>query len=91
MISNRKGNVLGLLQNRPRATIAGVYSLRPKPGATVSMPVTRDEVKPGLTMRNFTIRNAMERIRETGNLFTGLLWEGIDLFSIIQKAQQIFI
>lgn len=51
MISNRKGKMyLDFLQNRPGATIAGVYSLRPKPGATVSMPLYWDEVKPGLTI-----------------------------------------
>jgi bifunctional non-homologous end joining protein LigD len=91
MISNRKGKMyLDFLQNRPGATIAGVYSLRPKPGATVSMPVTWDEVKPGLTMRDFTIHNAIDRIRETGDLFTDVLGEGIDLARTIKKAQSIF-
>ena len=47
MIAKRKGKMyLDFLQNRPGATIAGPYSLRPKPGATVSMPVHWDEVKP---------------------------------------------
>ncbi|MFD0764475.1 DNA ligase D [Mucilaginibacter lutimaris] len=91
MISNRKGKMyLDFLQNRPGATIAGVYSLRPKPGATVSMPVTWDEVKPGLTMRDFTIHNAIGRIKETGDLFTGVLGIGIDLAKTIKKAQSIF-
>ncbi|RFZ85179.1 DNA ligase D [Mucilaginibacter terrenus] len=91
MISNRKGKMyLDFLQNRPGATIAGVYSLRPKPGATVSMPVTWEEVKPGLTMRDFTIHNAIDRIRETGDLFTGVLGEGIDLAKTLKKAQSIF-
>jgi len=91
MIANRKGKMyLDFLQNRPGATIAGVYSLRPKPGATVSMPVHWDEVKPGLTMRDFTIRNAATRLKETGDLFTGILSEGIDLGATVQKAQSIF-
>jgi len=91
MISNRQGKMyLDFLQNRPGATIAGVYSLRPKPGATVSMPVTWDEVKPGLTMRDFTIHNAIDRLKETGDLFTGVLGQGIDLMKTIQKAQSIF-
>jgi bifunctional non-homologous end joining protein LigD len=33
---------LDFLQNRPDATIAGFYSLQPKTGATVSMPVAWD-------------------------------------------------
>jgi len=91
MISNRSGKMyLDFLQNRPGATIAGVYSLRPKPGATVSMPLHWDEVKPGLTMRDFTIRNAPDRLRETGDLFTGVLGEGIDMLTAISKAKETF-
>jgi exodeoxyribonuclease III len=91
MVKNRGGKMyLDFLQNRPDATIAGVYSLRPKPGATVSMPLTWDEVKPGLTMRHFTIHNAIGRLKETGDLFKGVLGEGIDLAATIKKAQSIF-
>lgn len=91
MVKNRGGNMyLDFLQNRPDATIAGVYSLRPKPGATVSMALSWDEVKPGLTMRHFTIHNAVPRLRETGDLFKGVLGEGIDLAQTIQKAQSTF-
>jgi len=91
MISNRKGKMyLDFMQNRPGATIAGVYSLRPKPGATVSMPLHWDEVKPGLTMRDFTIHNAPARLREVGDLFTGVLAQGIDMAEAIQKAREAF-
>ncbi|MEZ2334668.1 non-homologous end-joining DNA ligase [Mucilaginibacter sp. RCC_168] len=91
MVKNRQGKMyLDFLQNRPDATIAGVYSLRPKPGATVSMPLDWDEVKPGLTMRHFTIHNAIARLKETGDLFKGVLGEGIDLVKTIQQAQSIF-
>ncbi|WP_323670634.1 hypothetical protein [Pedobacter sp. PLR] len=49
MIANRKGKMyLDFLQNRPGATIACPYSLRPKPGAPVSMPLDWLEVKPGI-------------------------------------------
>lgn len=91
MVKNRGGKMyLDFLQNRPDATIAGVYSLRPKPGATVSMPVSWDEVKPGLTMKHFTIHNSIQRLKETGDLFKGVLGEGIDLKATLQKAQTIF-
>jgi bifunctional non-homologous end joining protein LigD len=91
MVKNRNGKMyLDFLQNRPDATIAGVYSLRPKPGATVSMPLSWDEVKPGLTMRHFTIHNSIGRLKETGDLFHGVLGEGIDLAGTIKKAQSIF-
>jgi bifunctional non-homologous end joining protein LigD len=91
MVKNRNGKMyLDFLQNRPDATIAGVYSLRPKPGATVSMPLAWDEVKPGLTMRDFTVHNSIQRLKGTGDLFNGVLGKGIDLASTIQKAQSIF-
>jgi bifunctional non-homologous end joining protein LigD len=91
MISNRKGKMyLDFLQNRPGATIAGPYSLRPKPGATVSMPLHWDEVKPGLKMKDFTIFNAMDRLKVEGDLFKDVLGPGIDLEKAIKKAQSIF-
>ncbi|PWK77152.1 bifunctional non-homologous end joining protein LigD [Mucilaginibacter oryzae] len=91
MIANRKGKMyLDFLQNRPGATIAGPYSLRPKPGATVSMPLHWDEVKPGLTMNDFTIFNSIDRLKETGDLFKGVLGDGIDLEKTLKKAKGIF-
>jgi bifunctional non-homologous end joining protein LigD len=91
MVANRKGKMyLDYMQNRAGATIAGVYSLRPKPGATVSMPLSWDEVRQGLTMRDFTINNAIDRLKETGDLFSGVLGEGIDLKTTNQKARSIF-
>ncbi|MES2061802.1 MAG: DNA ligase D [Bacteroidota bacterium] len=91
MVKNRNGKMyLDFLQNRPGATIAGPYSLRPKPGATVSMPLHWDEVKAGLTMKHFTIHNAIERLKKEGDLFKGVLDKGIDLEKTIKKAQSIF-
>ena len=91
MISNRKGKMyLDFLQNRPGATIAGPYSLRPKPGATVSMPLDWEEVKAGMTMRDFTIFNAVDRLKETGDLFKGVLGKGIDLAKAVKRAKEIF-
>ncbi|RZM22915.1 MAG: DNA ligase D, partial [Pedobacter sp.] len=90
-IANRKGKMyLDFLQNRPGATIAGPYSLRPKPGATVSMPLDWDEVKPGLKMTDFTIKNAIDRLQKKGDLFKGVLGKGIDLAKAVKKAKQVF-
>ena len=91
MVANRKGKMyLDFLQNRPGATIAGPYSLRPKVGATVSMPMHWEEVKPGLKMKDFTIFNAMDRLKMQGDLFKGVLGPGIDLEAAIGKAKSIF-
>jgi bifunctional non-homologous end joining protein LigD len=90
-IAARKGKMyLDFLQNRPGATIAGPYSLRPKPGATVSMPLDWEEVKPGLTIQHFNIHNALDRLKETGDLFKGVLGEGIDLATAVGKAKKLF-
>lgn len=91
MIPARKGKMyLDFLQNRPGATIAGPYSLRPKPGATVSMPLEWDEVKPGLKMKDFTIFNAIERLKVKGDIFRGVLGKGIDLETAILKAKEVY-
>jgi bifunctional non-homologous end joining protein LigD len=70
---------IDFLQNRPQASVAAPYSLRPRPGATVSMPLLWEEVKPGLKISDFTIRNATDRVRETGDLFKGVLGKGVRL------------
>lgn len=86
-IADRKGKMyLDFLQNRPQATVAAPYSLRPKPGATVSMPLEWDEVKPGLKMSDFTIYNSVERVLDKGDIFKPVLAEGIDL----EKAIALF-
>ena len=88
-IANRKGKMyLDYLQNRPQATIAAPYSLRPKPGATVSMPLHWDEVKKGLKMKDFTIYNALARVRETGDIFKPVTGKGIDLRKILQHKKK---
>ncbi|HEY1009449.1 MAG: DNA ligase D [Daejeonella sp.] len=91
MIAKRKGKMyLDFLQNRPGATIAGPYSLRPKPGATVSMPLHWDEVKSGLKMKDFTIFTAVDRLKQEGDIFKGVLGKGIDLEQVSKKAQSLF-
>lgn len=89
IVSKRKGKMyLDFLQNRPQATIAAPYSLRPKPGATVSMPLHWDEVKKGLQMKDFTIFNAIERMRSEGDIFKPVLGKGIDLNKVIKNYTQ---
>ena len=73
------------LQNRPIQTICAPYSVRPKPGATVSAPLHWDEVKKGLQMSSFTMRNMLERIKSEGDLFTGVLGKGVDLSKLLKQ------
>ncbi|MEX2592715.1 MAG: non-homologous end-joining DNA ligase, partial [Anditalea sp.] len=89
IVSKRKGKMyLDFLQNRPQATIATPYSLRPKPGATVSMPLQWNEVKPGLKMKDFTIFNAVERLLDIGDIFKPVLGDGIDLEKAISLYEE---
>ncbi len=89
-VKNRGGKMyVDFLQNRPEATVAGPYSLRPKPGATVSMPLHWDEVKKGLKMQDFTIKNAVARLKKEGDLFSGVLGEGIDLEKILETVEAV--
>jgi bifunctional non-homologous end joining protein LigD len=60
-------------QNAWGRTLASVYSVRPKPGAPVSMPVTWREVERGVTIEQFHLRNAPARIRKLGDLWQSLL------------------
>ncbi|APU98421.1 DNA ligase D [Sphingobacterium sp. B29] len=85
----RKGKMyLDFLQNRPHATIAAAYSVRPKPGATVSMPLYWDEVKKGLKISDFTLFNAIERMHEQGDIFKPVLGKGIDLKKVIDTLSK---
>jgi bifunctional non-homologous end joining protein LigD len=86
LTKNRKGKLyIDYLQNRPKATLAAPYSLRPKPGATVSMPLYWEEVKKGLKMKDFTISNAVARLRREGDIFKPVLGKGIDLDKVLSK------
>lgn len=78
----KRGNkmiYMDYLQNRRGQTISSVYSLRPKEGATVSIPLKWAEVKPGLKPSDFTIYNALKRIEKMGDIFSPVLGKGIDL------------
>jgi bifunctional non-homologous end joining protein LigD len=89
--AKRKGKIyLDFLQNRATQTLAAPYSVRPKPGATVSTPLHWDEVKKGLTIQDFTILNVPARLQSEGDLFKGLLKKGIDLEKVLKKISSVF-
>jgi len=75
------------LQNRAHQSLASVYSVRPKPGATVSTPLDWAEVKKGLSPSQFTIKNMPARLKDVGDLWRDVLGEGIDLETALKKLQ----
>jgi bifunctional non-homologous end joining protein LigD len=67
-VSKRAGKVfVDHNMNRVGANIAAVFSLRPEHGATVSVPVTWDEVEEGrIRPSDFTIRSIWDRLASWG-------------------------
>ena len=79
-LNKRKGRIyLDYLQNKKGQTLASVYSVRPKPGATVSTPLLWKEVKYGLHPSQFNIFNIAKRLDKHGDLFAGVLKEKTNL------------
>jgi bifunctional non-homologous end joining protein LigD len=80
---------LDYLQNRVGQTLASVYSVRAKPGATVSTPLLWSEVNKKLRPTQFTIKNTMNRIHKHGDLFKGVLGTGIDMGKVLGKIEKL--
>lgn len=69
-----KGRVLvDYNQNAWNRTLASLYSVRPKPEATVSTPVTWKEVERGVKIEDFTVMNVPRRLKKVGDLWEPLL------------------
>lgn len=60
-------------QNAWGRTLASVYSVRPKPKAPVSAPVTWKEVENDIEIEDFRLDNMPRRIARVGDLFAPLL------------------
>jgi len=71
-VAKRRGVYIDHLQNIKGKTLASVYSLRPRPGAPVSTPVTWDELG-RIRPEEFDIRTVLERLDRLGDLFAGAL------------------
>jgi bifunctional non-homologous end joining protein LigD len=60
-------------QNRWGSTLASIYSVRPTSMATVSTPLTWDEVAKGARTEDFRLDNVPRRVEELGDLWKPLL------------------
>jgi bifunctional non-homologous end joining protein LigD len=60
-------------QNAWGRTLASIYSVRPRPRASVSTPLTWDEVAAGAEIEDFRLDNVRERIVRVGDLWKPLL------------------
>lgn len=75
------------LQNRIGQTLAAPYSVRPKPGATVSTPLEWSEVNSKLHPSQFTIKNVLKRFEKKGDLWTPVLSKGVNIKKILKKIE----
>ena len=71
--ARRRGVLIDSNQNGEGKTIASVYSVRPKPNAPVSTPLRWDEVDDKLDPGDYTMQVVLERVREHGDLYAGVL------------------
>jgi bifunctional non-homologous end joining protein LigD len=71
--AKRRGVLIDSNQNGEGKTIASVYSVRPKPGAPVSTPLTWDEVDDRLNPSIYTMDVVLDRVRQHGDLYAGVL------------------
>ena len=65
--------VVDYKQNAWGQTLASIYSVRPKPLATVSTPVTWKELEKGVRLEDFRMENVRQRIAKVGDLWKPLL------------------
>jgi bifunctional non-homologous end joining protein LigD len=73
-VRDRVGKVfLDYNQNLRGKTLASIYSLRPVAQATVSVPVTWDEVRAGFDPLQWTVATVFDRLDRLGDLWADLL------------------
>lgn len=83
----RKGLIyLDFLQNRRGQTIAAPYSVRPMPGATISIPLFWNEVNDDLSVEQFTLETVPARLDSKSDPWSGIF----DMPSDIKQALQYF-
>ena len=69
-------------------TSIAVYGLRATSDATVSTPLLWSEVKNGLDPKQFTMKTIHERLRKKGDLWKGVLANGVDLTDAIARLKR---
>lgn len=87
----RQGKVyIDYLQNRQGATMASIFSVRPRAEANISMPVTWQEVKSGLCPENFPFPEAQKEVEKRKKIFLPLLLgEGYELEMVIAGLEKL--
>ncbi len=80
---------LDYLQNAKGQTLASVYSLRPKVNASVSTPLLKEELKPGIQPTHYHLFNTQERLESLGDLFEGVLTQSVDMLGCMERLNDL--
>ncbi|NJK85144.1 MAG: hypothetical protein HC906_03445 [Bacteroidales bacterium] len=84
--NERRGRVyLDFLQNAKGKTMSSVYSIRPKPGATVSTPIRWQELNKKLNPADFTLFSVRDRIAKYGDVWEGFFDNRINLGKVLGR------
>lgn len=77
------------MQNARGKSVAAPYSVRPKPGATVSAPLEWREVeRKKVKTSDFNIRNMLRRVERKGDLFAAVLKKRQRLEGAFERARE---
>ncbi|MDB5106388.1 MAG: ligase [Fibrobacteres bacterium] len=80
---------LDCMQNSEGKSVASVYSVREKPGATVSAPLEWAELKRKVRMEDFDIRTMPKRLEKRGDLFAEVLKTRNSLEGALRKLEKL--
>jgi bifunctional non-homologous end joining protein LigD len=84
-VEKRRGKIfLDYNQNVRGKTLASVYSPRPSPEASVSVPLRWNELDK-IYPTDFTIVNTPDRLAKLGDLWSGILNAKVDLVKLLTK------
>ncbi|HSE40741.1 MAG TPA: non-homologous end-joining DNA ligase [Acidobacteriota bacterium] len=76
-------------QNRWGSTLSSIYSVRPTSRATVSTPVTWEEIEEGVDMQAFRIDTVPDRLKDVGDLWKPVLGKRrVDLSGLTEQIQE---
>ena len=79
------------MQNARGKSVVAPYSVRPKPGATVSAPLRWREVeRKKIKTADFHIKNMLRRIESVGDLFKPVLRKKQRLEGVFERARELF-
>ncbi len=85
VVSKRGPRVyLDFLQNRRGATVASAYSVRPRPGATVSTPLRWNELAGDVEPTHFSVASMRERLQEAGDLWVACRTDANDVREVLE-------